>query len=557
MASSYEAPVYEYVASPDQSAGGCAHHPVIVVGAGPVGLAAAIDLARHGAKAVLLDEDSTVSAGSRAVCYAKRTLEILDRIGCGAPVVARGVSWNHGKIFFRDKQIYGFNLLGEEGHRRPAFVNLQQYHLEAMLVDCARDVKLVDLRWKNRVVELDAQGDVPRLTIETPDGPYALTCDWLIVADGAHSPLRHMLGLETEAVMHQDNFLIADVVMRTEFPAERWFWFDAPFHPGRSVLLHKQADNVWRVDFQLGPDADPEAERKPERIVPRIKALLGDAREFELQTVSVYGFQCRRMERFRHGRVLFAGDCARQVPPFGARGANSGIQDVDNLIWKLKLVIDGKAPEHLLDTYSQERVFAADADIESSILTGEFITPTSKTSRAFRDAALELAEQHAFARRIVNSGRLSAPIVLTDSTLNLPDADPFEGTMVPGTPAADAPIAVGGKAAWLLDHLGGGFTGLYFAHRKVSDIEFEALARRAADSIPVRMIVVARPAETAPAVPEGCLVIEDRTEQITRCYDGRPGTFYLFRPDQHVAGRWRALSGPLVRSALAHATCND
>jgi len=557
MPKTYKPPVYDYVPSPDQSAAECAHHPVIVVGAGPVGLTAAIDLARHGVKAVLLDEDDTVSAGSRAVCYAKRTLDVLDRLGCGEPVAAHGVAWNHGRIFFRDKQIYGFNLLGEEGDRRPAFVNLQQYHLEEILVDGARDAKLVDLRWKNRVVELDTHGDTVRLTVQTPDGPYPLSCDWLIVADGANSPLRHMMELDTESTLQPDHFLIADVVMKAEFPAERWFWFDPPFHPDRSVLLHKQADNVWRVDFQLGPHAEPEEERKPERIVPRIRALLGDSRDFELQTVSIYSFQCRRMERFRHGRVLFAGDCARQVPPFGARGANSGIQDADNLVWKLKLVMDGKAPDLLLDTYSEERVFAADADIHSSRCSAEFITPSSKASRAFRDATLGLAEHHPFARRIVNSGRLSAPLVLADSRLNVPDADPFDGAMVPGAPAADAPIAVGGKAAWLLAHLGGGFTGLYFAHRRVSESEFEALTQLAADPVPVEVIVVARPAETAPVVPKGCTVIEDRTELITRRYDGRPGTFYLIRPDQHIAARWRALALPLVRGAVEHVTCND
>jgi len=551
------APLYEYSPSPDQSAAAPAHHPVIVVGAGPVGLAAAIDLARHGTRTVLLDEDNSVCAGSRAVCYAQRTLEILDRLGCGEQVATRGVAWNRGRIFFRDKEIYTFNLHGEEGQRRPVFVNLPQRLLEEILVDAARDAKLVDLRWRNRVVALDVEGETPRLTIETPDGRYALTGDWLVAADGAQSPLRAMLGLDTEGVPQRDQFLVVDVLMKTEFPAERWFWFDPPFHPDRSVMLHQQAEQLWRVDFQLGPDADPETERRPERVVPRIRALLGDGRDFELQSVHVYSFRCQRLERLRHGRVLFAGDSARQVPPFGARGANSGIQDADNLVWKLQLVLDGKAPEQLLDTYSEERGFAAAADIRSSIGSGEFITPGSGPSRAFRDATLELAARHPFARRLVNSGRLSVPLALADSSLNVPDADPFEGEMVPGAPAADAPISIAGKAAWLLALIGGGFTGLYFAHRRVSESEFEALAGLAAGALPVRMIVVARPAETAPVVPPGCEVIEDRTELVTRRYNGRPGTFYLLRPDQHVAARWRALAAPLVRSALAHATCND
>jgi 3-(3-hydroxy-phenyl)propionate hydroxylase len=147
------------------------------------------------------------------------------------------------------------------------------------------------------------------------------------------------------------------------------------------VLLHRQADNVWRIDFQLGWDADPVEEKKPENVIPRIKAMLGDEREFELEWVSVYTFQCRRMNRFNHGRVLFVGDAAHQVSPFGARGANSGVQDTDNLVWKLKLVMDGKAPATLLDTYSEERGHAADENILNSTRSTDFITPKSESAR--------------------------------------------------------------------------------------------------------------------------------------------------------------------------------
>ncbi len=111
----------------DQDAVAPARHPVVVVGAGPVGLTLAIDLAQRGVRVVLLDNDNTLSTGSRAICFAKRTLEIFDRLGCGQRMVDKGVSWNVGKVFFRDAQIYRFDLLAEEGHERPAFINLQQY----------------------------------------------------------------------------------------------------------------------------------------------------------------------------------------------------------------------------------------------------------------------------------------------------------------------------------------------------------------------------------------------------------------------------------------------
>src|SRR5215471_5168289 len=139
------------------------------------------------------------------------------------------------------------------------------------------------------------------------------------------------MGLESKGRTFRDRFLIADVKMKADFPTERWFWFDPPFHPGQSVLLHRQPDNIWRIDFQLGWDADPVVERQPERVIPRVKALLGEQIEFELEWCSVYTFSCLRMETFRRGRVLFAGDSAHGVSPFGARGANSGVQDAENL----------------------------------------------------------------------------------------------------------------------------------------------------------------------------------------------------------------------------------
>ena len=301
-------PVYAYERSPDQDAPP-QRRPVIVVGAGPVGLAAAIDLALHDVPVVVLDDDSTVSVGSRAICYAKRALEILDRLGCGERIVRKGVEWKVGRTFFRNELVYAFDLQPESGHRRPAFVNLQQYHLEEILVDRLAELPAAELRWQNKVVEVTPREQDVLLRVDTPDGEYWLTCEWLIVCDGSRSPVRTMLGLEAEGQVFRDRFLIVDVHMKSEFPAERWFWFDPPFHPGQSALLHRQADDVWRIDFQLGWDADPEAERRPERILPRLRAMLGAQAEFDIEWASVYTFQCRRMQRFRHGRVAVRRRC--------------------------------------------------------------------------------------------------------------------------------------------------------------------------------------------------------------------------------------------------------
>ena len=556
MLSTYTYPKFAYRRPAElDRAGKGDRHPVVVVGAGPIGLAAAIDLAMQGQRVLLLDDDDTVSVGSRGLCYATRALEILDRLGCGDAVVDKGVTWNVGRTFFGRDEVFRFNLQPEAEHHRPGMVNLQQYYLEEFLVRRAEQLPNLELRWKHKVTGVTPQGDGARLQVETADGTYALEADWLIVADGARSPIRRMLGLDIEGKVFQDRFLIADVVMKADFPAERWFWFDPPFHPGQSVLLHREADNVWRIDFQLGWDADPEEEKKPERVIPRIRAMLGPDREFDLEWVSVYTFQCRRMQRFRHGRVLFVGDAAHQVSPFGARGANSGIQDTDNLVWKLLLVMRGLAPEALLDSYSDERVAAADENLMNSTRSTDFITPKSQVSRDFRNAVLTLAREHGFARGLVNSGRLSVPSHLSESALNTPDGDVFAGTMAPGAPLADAPVRAEGNEGWLLQHTGDAFMLLLFA-QKPADVDAAALAalRALADApIPVQTKLVVR--EDAPA-PAGCRVLIDTKGLAAERLDARPGTAYLLRPDQHVTARWRRLDVAAVRAAIARATCN-
>ncbi len=545
----YTQPVYPY-AKPTDAVGSPRCWPVIVVGAGPVGLTAAIDLALRGLDVLVLDEDDTVSVGSRAICWSKRSLEIFDRLGCAERLVQKGVRWHVGRVFFHAEQVYQFDLLPEPGHRRPAFINLQQYYVEQFLVERANELPGLDLRWRHRVVGVTPEADRVTLTVSTPDGEYALHADWLLVADGSKSAIGGMLGLCSEGQVFRDRFLIADIHMTSDFPAERWFWFDPPFHRHQSALLHRQADDVWRVDFQLGWDADPEEEKKPERILPRLRAMLGEQARFEIEWASVYTFQCRRLRSFRSGRVLFAGDAAHLVSPFGARGANSGIQDVDNLAWKLELVVSGLAPERLLDSYDSERTAAADENIRHSTRSTDFITPKSRVSRTFRDAVLMLAKRHAFAQRLVNSGRLSLPATLLASPLSTPDSESFAAPMAPGSPAADAPVK-GPEGTWLLDYLGQGFMLLLFVDGVPAQGLLRDLGALAADPIACGSLIVG---EGSAALPSGVRALAADSPLLLQRYDARPGTAYLFRPDQHVCARWREFDLTLARAAIARAT---
>jgi 3-(3-hydroxy-phenyl)propionate hydroxylase len=546
MSKSYAYPEFPYRQSAAQREGRVERHPLVVIGAGPIGLSIALDCAQRGLQVLLLDDNNTVSFGSRAVCYAKRPLEIWDRLGVAAPLVDKGVRWQVGKVFLEDELIYRFDLLPETRHKMPAMINLQQYYVEQTLVDACMAHPKINIGWKHQLMSLKQHDDHARLTVRTPDGGFDLLADWVIACDGANSDTRKMVGASFTGQFFEDRFLIADVVLkappqtqgaqRLGTVPERWFWFDPPFHRGQSVLLHKQCDDVWRIDFQLGRDADSELEKRPERVIPRIQAMLGPELPFELEWVSVYQFACRRIDKLRHGRVIFAGDAAHQVSPFGARGANTGVQDADNLAWKLKLVIDGVAGEALLDSYDAERAFAADDNLLNSTRATDFISPKSRVSLRYRNAVLQLASTEPFARPLINSGRLSTPTPYQHSPLNTADEEPFAGAMKPGTNCADAPLRHQGRDTWLLDVLNtlhgpsGGFTLLAFGPRP-------ALESVADAGVSARVLNVGGDVEDA----EGLLA---------QRYDGRSGTVYLIRPDQHVAARWRAFDVGKIRAAL-------
>lgn len=519
----YRSEEFEFVTPPELSGATC-QHGIVVIGAGPVGLTLAIDLAMKGVRVTVVDDNNVVSVGSRAICWAKRTLEIFDRIGIGEKVLNKGVTWKVGRLYHGAEEVYQFDLLPEPGHRMPAFVNLQQYYVEEYLVDRARELSdLIELRFKNKVVDIEQSAGNVALTVETPAGAYKMDADWVIACDGANSPVRQMMGLDFAGQLFEERFLIADVEMTADFPSERRFWFNPPFHSGQSALLHKQPDNIYRIDLQLGWDSDPEEERKPENVIPRIRAMVGD-RPFELDWVSVYTFQCRRMERFIHDRIIFCGDSAHVVSPFGARGGNGGIQDADNLAWKLAAVCGGAAAGDLLESYNIERVQAADENIGHSSRATNFMTPKSNAEHSYRDAVLGLAVKHPFARRLINSGRLSVPCVLQNSPLDTPASDM---PISVGSAAIDAPISVDGKDGWLLSLLGNTFTLL-----RINSEDFEAPEG-------VRVIDITDAKESGPVDKDGLVAARYGS-----------GYCYLVRPDQQISAVFKVSDQPSIVAAV-------
>ena len=471
-----------------------------------------IELANFGIASVLVDDNDTVSVGSRAICWSKRSLELFDRFGIGDKAVEKGVTWKVGRTFHRDKELFSFDLLPEAGHKRPAFINLQQYYVEAYLAERAMELPEIDIRFRNKLVDIRDCGDRVRARISTPDGDYWLEADYLIACDGIRSTVRNTLGLELSGERFEERFLIADIEMKSDFPSERRFWFEPLFHSGQSALLHKQPDDIYRIDLQLGPDADQEAERQPAKVIPRIEKVVGHS-DFRLEWVSVYTFQCRRLEKFVHGRVIFAGDSAHVVSPFGARGGNGGLQDVDCLGWKLAAVIEGKSPASLLDTYDAERTFAADENILKSTRTTNFMSPPRGIKKLARNSLLKLAALSSRARPLVNSGRLSVPCVYSSEAADDPD---LPAVARPGAVAVDAPQ----NSGWLIDRLG---------------------------KSPAVLGVGCKP----PRVEGAKSIPADLNEFVRQRYLGsQPKAIYLVRPDQVVQARWKNPSRSDIQRSL-------
>src|SRR3954463_5083947 len=409
--SGYQLPEYAFRQPPEIASGEVSHHPIVIVGGGITGLTVACALAQYGIEAVLLDEDNTVGvkgAASRGICYTQKSLEIFERLGVYDLIAAKGIQWSVGRTFAGRDEVYSFDLRQQSAFNlssQPPFINIQQFYIEAFLVDRIQELGQVDLRWSNRVTAFRQDNECATLSITTPAGDYEMRADHVIDATGCHSPFRQWLGASVTAKKGDDRWCIADVRFSKRPPVERHTWIEAPFHDGRAVWQPLMGDEVWRIDYQMAPNSDPEEVSREAVVRERLSRQFGADCELEIVWVGPYAYRSECIDEMRHGRVFFMGDAAKVVSPFGARGGNTGIADAENLAWKLAAVLKGHAAPALLDTYHQERHEAARQNVLVTNRTARFLRPANATEKLFRDAALSLARQHEFARQFVNTGR--------------------------------------------------------------------------------------------------------------------------------------------------------
>jgi len=544
---------YPFVTPPEMSGRG-GPHPVVVVGAGPVGLTAALSLARFGVETVVLEIRDCVSDGSRATCISRRSLEILDHVGPGPAITKKGVWWYSGSTFFRDKKVFSLEMPHSNTDKHPPFLNMQQCVFEQFLVDACLDHELIDVRWKSKVTDLRQDADAVELEVETPEGTYPLAAHYVIAADGAHSGIRQKLGLRFEGTSYEGRYLITDIELETDTPAERRVWFDPPSNPRSTIIMHCQPDNIWRFDCQLRPEEDENAELDPARLIPRVQRHLDDIGEtgsWSPVWSSLYKAHCLTIESYRHGRILFIGDAAHLVPIFGVRGLNSGVEDAYNLGWKLAYVLQGRGKEALLDSFDVERVAATRENHRQATKSTWFMTPPGPGFTLMRDAVLSLAISQPWVRGLINP-RQAAPFAYAASPLNGPDQVSDEHAALPlGGVVPNPRVRLRINGAWndgyLLDVTGDGFTGVAAANgTKANESVAHAVATIASDGLSLRHVALTAEETADLDGPAVC----DPSGTLAEMLGAEPGSLVLIRPDDHLCARVPSGDTDALRAAM-------
>ncbi|MDP2742744.1 MAG: FAD-dependent oxidoreductase [Hydrogenophaga sp.] len=540
----YVLPEYPFVPPPELQGGPVVRHPVLIVGGGISGLTLACSLARLGVKAVLIDEDNTVGvkgASSRGICYTQKSLEIFERLGIFEHIAAKGTQWSVGRTFAGEDEVYSFDLRQQGNFHlssQPPFINIQQFYIESFLVDRILELGAVELRWQNRLIAFEQSADHATLTVETPAGSYQLEAEHVIDATGSHSPLRQWLNVPFDSRRGDDRWCIADVRFTTRPPVERHTWIEAPFNENRAVWQHLMADDVWRIDYQMAPNADPEYVSREDVVRERLARQFGPEVEVEIVWVGPYAYRSECVHAMRHGRVFLMGDSAKVVSPFGARGGNTGVADADNLAWKLAAVLKGKADAALLESYGDERLEAAQQNVCVTNRTARFLRPTDGAERLFRQATIGLAKQFPFARSLINTGRMAV-------------ANPYSRsracTYAPGSAAGQSVQNVAfywadgstGRVNDLLDWAAGDLLVLVFGD--LSPSALQRLRRLCLDA-PVRSVQVLGIDATPQAVEH---VLDPKGHLQGACHVFGHA-WALVRPDGYLAASGETVNGQLV-----------
>lgn len=540
----YKYQVYPFE-RPREMRGEKIRHKVVIVGAGPIGMTTALLLARYGVPSVVLESEAQVSYGSRAAAFTRRSMEILQQADAHRPFIENGLEWSKGSSYYRGREVFRLDMQHDDDDRfKPAVNNSQQY-IEQYLVEAIKANELIELRWQSKSVEVLENAGLVSVKVDTPEGEYVLTADWLIAADGGRSAIRSALGLRMVGKSYVGNFVITDLkAPGIKLSTERRCYFDPEWSPGNVVLVHRQPNDIWRFDYKLPDDEAPEEAIQKDRVAERINLIMkmiGQNADWEVDWTTVYSANTLTLPDYKAGRIFFAGDAAHLLPVFGVRGANTGLQDAENLAWKLAFVVRGWADETILESYSQERVMAAREICEEAGRSTRFMSPPSIGYRLMRDAVLSFSITETFCRELMH-WRTSRPHEYHDSELNAVGDDNL--AIKDGFPAGAVIRNVKlSMDSYLFDHLTPGVHLILFAAGQVTGIN-ETIAAVNRFELPVQIIVVGTKHDDAD------LYLADENKCVARKFGMESGGAYLVRPDLHVYGRWHTIESDKIVAAL-------
>lgn len=523
---------------------------VVIVGSGPSGMVTALELARHGVASVVLSAELQFSQGSRAICFTRRSMEILQQVGVADRMTEGGLPWRFGNSFYRGQRVFRMEAPHDPDDRFFPIINVQQQYMEEYLHDACKANPLIDFRWGNKVVQVEQQDGYARVTVDTPEGEYLLESDWVVAADGGRSPIRSAMELQMEGASYEGFFVIADIKIDLPLPTERLAYFDPEWNPGNTILMHREPNGIWRVDYQLPAGETPEQALRPESLKQRIDAQLEmigfGGTPWEMDWSSVYSARTLTLPDYVHGSVIFTGDAAHLLPIFGVRGANTAFQDAQSLGWQLAHVVKGLGGRQLLANYSTERVGAAREIIAEAGKSTRFMTPPAGGFQLLRDAVLSLSLTQEFVRPLYH-WRTSRPHEYSHSMLNSQGDDNglFKAGPAHGTPPQNVRLAAND---FLLDHLGGGFDLLYFTAAEAITPALQAVIEAArAKGVALRVTAVG----AAQPVAGADQTLADADGHLRERYGVQAsGAAYLLRPDQHVCARWLTLDAVRLQAAL-------
>lgn len=545
-ANGYALPEYPFCEPPELRDDKRHHHAVVIVGGGLTGLTLACRLAQLRIPTVLLDEDNTVGvkgASSRGICYTQQSLEIFQRLGIYERIAAKGVAWQVGRTFAGNDEVYSFDLREKSQFsfsQQPPFTNIQQFYIEMYLVERIHELNCqgasIDLRWSSKVTAFEQTQAQALLSVSTPEGDYTITADHVIDASGSHTPFHAWVGATMDSKRGDDRWCIADVRFKDTPPTERHTWIEAPFNDNRAVWQHLMGDDVWRIDYQMAPDADPAYVSREDVVRERLAKQFGPDVECELVWVGPYAYKSQCLHSLRHGHVFFLGDTAKVVSPFGARGGNTGIADADNLAWKLAAVVRQQAPVVLLDSYHQERLQAAQRNVQVTNRTARYLRAPEGIERLFRRATIGLAKWHGFARQLINTGRMAEANRYNASSVCQAEG----GFMVQNIGlkfTSQQAGCLGDLLVWADGHL------LLLVFGPLSGHALKQLRQLSATGC-VRVVQVLSPAQKAQALEH----VTDTDGRLQHACGEANARWALLRPDAYLVARGNALNGHMVLS---------